>query len=102
MKGGKSNKIVDLRKVALGTKPKKEYAYNDEELKEIIVDQDVTIKLIKNEKGVFVDIRKYYKGYPTKKGVRIEAGKFRDVISILNVDLKEIPIDDGLKELENI
>ena len=56
----------------------------------IHISDDIKARLIANNNGYFVDMRKYYKGYPTKKGIRILATKFRDVAKVLKVDIDEI------------
>ena len=76
---------------------------NEEELKVINVGDDITIKLIANNYGVFVDVRKYYKGYPTKKGIRILATRFNDVAFLLHDDIeKYVPKQSDLKDLNKI
>ena len=62
----------------------------DDELKVITLDNDLVVKLIANNKGVFVDFRKYYKGYPTKKGIRILATKFQEVARVMNEDINKL------------
>ena len=50
----------------------------------------VQFNQIENEKGQYVDIRKYYNEFPTKKGIRIEAHVFKDVIESLKDELNNI------------
>lgn len=68
------------------------YDLNDEDIKKINLDDGIVVKLIANNKGVFVDFRRYYKGYPTKKGVRVLASKFREVADILSEDIEKYGI----------
>jgi hypothetical protein len=66
------------------------YALDDKELKLIHINDDIKARLIANDNGYFVDIRKYYKGYPTKRGIRILATKFNTLADILKADIEEI------------
>ena len=66
------------------------YDLEDEEMTKITLDNDIVVKLIANNKGIFVDVRKYYKGYPTKKGIRIIASKFTEVSKMLEDDIKKL------------
>jgi len=91
MKMEEEQKEIDLRDIKLGTKSaKKTYDLVDDELKVITLDNDLVVKLIANNKGVFVDFRKYYKGYPTKKGIRILATKFQEVARVMNEDINKL------------
>ena len=88
MKMEEEQKEIDLRDIKLGVKSaKKTYDLVDDELKVITLDNDLVVKLIANNKGVFVDFRKYYKGYPTKKGIRIIASKFNELANILEKEI---------------
>lgn len=69
---------------------KKEYTLDDKILTSIQLEKNVKVCLIENEKGCFVDIRKYYNEFPTKKGIRIEVHTFKDVIKSLEEDLNHI------------
>jgi hypothetical protein len=101
-------KEVDLRNDVLNKKTKKSvekrsYDLIDDEIRKITLDGDIVVKLISNNKGVFVDFRKYYKGYPTKKGIRIAATKFKEVFKILNKDIsKLIPESNDLVSLDEL
>ena len=99
------NKEIDLRgdKMLLGKKTKKTYDLDDNELRVITLDNDLVVKLIGNNKGYFVDVRKYYKGYPTKKGIIILATKFLEVSKVLKNDIVEhIPAAADLADLAEI
>ena len=86
------SKAIDLRTdiKTIEKKNKNTYDLVDDELKVITLDNDLVVKLIANNKGVFVDFRKYYKGYPTKKGIRILATKFQEVAKVMNEDIKKM------------
>lgn len=64
------------------------YDLEDVELKKINLDKNLCVRLISNINGTFVDIRKYYKGYPTKRGVRISNYMFQKLIELLKDSLK--------------
>lgn len=82
---------VDLTdKQFLNKKVKKNEDFNDKDLRIININDEVKAKLIANDKGYFVDIRKYYKGYPTKKGIRILATKFVTASEIIKKDVEEL------------
>ena len=87
----KKNKEIDLRgdTILLGQKTKKTYDLVDTEIRVVTLDNDLVVKLIGNNKGYFVDFRKYYKGYPTKKGIRMLATKFLEVSKVLKDDIIE-------------
>lgn len=99
-------KTIDLRSKTtklLEKKVKTTYDLIDDELKVITLDNDLVVKLIANNKGVFVDFRKYYKGYPTKKGIRIIATKFKEVAKVLIEDItKLVPNASDLSDLNQI
>lgn len=88
----------------LGKKTDKVYDLNDTELKVVKIDGDIIFKLMSNNKGVFVDIRKYYKGYPTKKGIRVYASIFDKVSKILEPDIRNAvpPQDLQMDELYKV
>jgi len=91
MKLEEEQKEIDLRDIKIGDKKaKKTYDLIDDELKVVTLDNDLVVKLIANNKGVFVDFRKYYKGYPTKKGIRILATKFQEVAHVMNEDINKL------------
>ena len=94
---GEDNKIVNLDDNKENRKPKekKPYDIDDTIIREITLTGDLHVKLISNVNGYFVDIRKHYKGFPTKKGIRILATKFLKAAEYLKADLKSlIPQED--------
>ena len=98
-------KAIDLRteNKMLEKKTKRTYDLVDDEIKVVTLDNDLVVKLIANNKGVFIDFRKYYKGYPTKKGIRISATKFQEVANIMAPDIKKlVPNSSDLTDLNNI
>lgn len=71
-------------------KKKQPYNLNDKELMEIYINPNMVVKLLQNDNGLFVDFRKYYKGYPTQKGLRFLASKMIDLDTILIPEIKKI------------
>ena len=69
---------------------KKEYELNDTNICSIQVPGNIKIALIENEKGKFVDLRRYYNGFPTKRGVRLEAIVFKNIVEELKGELNKI------------
>lgn len=82
-------KIIDLSQNQI-TNKKKEYDLNDKNICSVQLDKNIKVALIENEKGKYVDIRKYYNEYPTKKGIRIEASVFKTVVESLKDELDNI------------
>ena len=82
-------KIIDLSQNQASNK-KREYDLNDKNICSVQLDKNIKVSLIENEKGQYVDIRKYYNDFPTKKGIRIEAHVFKDVIESLKDELNNI------------
>ena len=71
------------------SKGKKEYDLDDMVLRDISLAGDIHVRLISNTNGYFIDLRKYFKGYPTKKGIRILASKFVTASELLKKDLAD-------------
>ena len=69
---------------------KTEYDLHDKKLVSIQLEKNIQVCLLENEKGQYVDLRKYYNDFPTKKGIRIEAHAFKDVIESLKEELNKI------------
>lgn len=69
------------------TTKKNEYKLNDKNICSIQLDGNIKVALLENEKGVFVDIRRFFNEYPTKKGVRIDVKTFKTVIESLKQEL---------------
>lgn len=66
------------------------YTLEDKEIKRINLDGDIVVRLLTNNLGAFVDIRKYYKGYPTKKGIRIYVNNYTKINDLLMDDIKKL------------
>ena len=82
-------KTIDLSQNKVLNK-KREYDLNDKSICSIQLDKNVKVALIENEKGKYVDIRRYYNDFPTKKGIRIEANVFKEVIESLKDELNNL------------
>lgn len=53
------------------------YDLNDEDLKTVEIGNEIKGKIIKNEHGIFIDIRKYnFNKFPTNKGIRLTKNQF--------------------------
>lgn len=74
-----------------------DYAFDDQVHTKVELDGDIVVKLLSNNKGVFVDIRKHYKGYPTKKGIRIYASYFKQLYEALKDDIDKRIVDTKSK-----
>lgn len=68
---------------------KKVYDLVDEILKTITLERDIIVRLISNNNGLYIDFRKYFKGYPTKKGIRVYAAKFKEIYDLLEEDINK-------------
>lgn len=66
---------------------KKEYDLDDTTIRDIALAGNIHFQLISNVNGYFIDIRKFFNGYPTKKGIRILASKFATASDLLKADL---------------
>ena len=71
-------------------KNKKEYDIDDTIIRDITLAGEIHVRLISNTYGYFVDIRKYFKNYPTKRGIRMLATKFSAAADYLKKDLAEL------------
>lgn len=85
----KDKKVINLDEDK-NKKKKKEYDIDDTVIRDITLSGDIHIKLISNINGYFVDIRKHFNGYPTKKGTRILATKFVIAANYLKKDLESV------------
>ena len=74
----------------LKKKIKRGYDIDDTIIRDITLSGDVHVRLISNTNGYFVDVRKYFNGFPTKKGIRILASKFSSAANYLKKDLESI------------
>ena len=59
---------------------KKPYPYNDQILFEIVEEGDLRFRVLNNEKGTFVDIRRYFNDKPSPKGIRLPIEVFDKIL----------------------
>ena len=70
--------------VFLGKKQEKnEYLLNDQVVEERVFANDIRVREINNERGSYIDIRKYIFGKPTKKGVRLTKEEAKNMVEWL-------------------
>lgn len=65
-------------------KPKMVQKEEFSELKKIDLGKNVYLRVLQNSDGKFIDIRRFYKGYPTKRGVRFTQDMFDLIKTTLN------------------
>ena len=75
-----------------------EYPYNDKELCRVTLSNDFVVRIISNEAGKFVDIRKYFNGNPTRKGVRLNVTTMYDVFRLIKEDIDENGVQINIEE----
>lgn len=68
----------------------KPYTLNDSIISKKVVGSNLHVKLLKNERGYFVDLRRYDFGKPSKYGVRLSARNFKIACDYLKEDLKAV------------
>jgi hypothetical protein len=71
-------------------KTKTTYDIDDTIIRDIKLSGDIHVRLLSNINGYFIDIRKYQRGFPTKKGIRFLASKFALAVDYLKQDLNNI------------
>lgn len=64
------------------------FKLEDKELKRIQLTDRVYLRLIDTPNGIITDIRKFYKGFPTKQGVRFNFDTFKKLVEVLKDDIK--------------
>lgn len=75
---------------------KKPYPYNDQVLFENVEEGDIHFQVLSNEKGTFVDIRKYFSDKPSRKGIRMPIEVFEKVYkSYVNSDYNKVKDEDS-------
>ena len=56
---------------------------NEQEIKKIEIDKNIIFRLLDVNGKKLVDIRRYYKGFPTKKGIRFDYDSFKEINNII-------------------
>lgn len=72
------------------TNKSKPYTLNDSIISKKVVGSNLHVKLLKNERGYFVDLRRYDLGRPSKYGVRLSVKNFKIACDYLKEDLEAI------------
>jgi len=62
------------------SKLKTAYNISDDVLAEIPIDKKLKVKILKYKDAFYIDIRKYFGIYPSRKGIRISTSTFSDII----------------------
>lgn len=65
----------------------KKYVYkieDEKELQKVEIDKNIILRVIEIGDKKLIDIRRYYKGFPTKRGVRFDYKVFETLKEILN------------------
>lgn len=86
----KNKNTINLDEEKDKKKVKKEYDIDDTIIRDITLSGDIHVRLLSNTNGYFVDIRKYFNGFPTKKGIRMLATKFSIAANYLKKDLETV------------
>lgn len=71
-------------------KAKKEYDLDDTIIRDITLSNETHLRLLSNINGYFIDIRKFFRGYPSSKGIRVSAGKFALAMDYLKKDIEQL------------
>jgi len=84
------NKIDELTVIKKDEDTKllgKKYTYKIDDEKELLkveIDKNLVLRVLELPDKKMVDIRKYYKGFPTKRGVRFSYDVFETIKKIMN------------------
>jgi hypothetical protein len=82
-------------------KKKKPYVYNDHILFEYI-EEDIHLQVISNERGVYVDIRRFFDGRPSSRGIRMPVDVFERVYKGYAKSDYDVLQDNKENESENM
>lgn len=63
------------------------YEINEKIILTIAVDKNHIFRVLDDINGRYVDIRKFYKGFPTKNGIKIPLTIYNEVNKIINTKL---------------
>lgn len=64
----------------------KKYVYkleDEKELQKVEIDKNIVLRVIEMGDKKLIDIRRYYKGFPTKKGIRFDYKVFDTLKEII-------------------
>lgn len=90
-----NDNVIDLDEDAKKKKKKPNYDLDDTIIKDIQLSNEVHIRLLSNINGYFIDFRKYFRGYPSQKGIRVSVGKFILACDYLkkDIDALNLPVN---------
>ena len=83
IKNQNSNEIEKKEIETIKIPSKFSYKLIDEELKKVELEKNIILRLLKSDGKLYIDLRKYYKNYPTKRGIRIPYDVFMETIKYL-------------------
>lgn len=78
----KENKSVEVKDNFIG----KKYVYkieDEKELQKIEIDKNIVMRVIEIGDKKLIDLRRYYKGFPTKRGIRFDYKIFNTLKEII-------------------
>ena len=52
------------------------YTIEEKEVKKMQIDHNLFVRVLQSPDDMYLDIRKYYKGYPTKQGIKFRYSIF--------------------------
>ena len=78
-----SNEIQKKEIETIKIPSKFSYKLIDEELKKVELEKNIILRLLKSDGKLYIDLRKYYKNYPTKRGIRIPYEVFMETVKYL-------------------
>lgn len=78
-----SNEIQKKEIETIKIPSKFSYKLIDEELKKVELEKNIILRLLKSDGKLYIDLRKYYKNYPTKRGIRIPYDVFMETVKYL-------------------
>lgn len=68
-------------------KPTIVYKVDETELKKIELEKNVYMRIIQVNDEKYIDIRKYYKGYPTRRGIRFKMYMYKIIQNIIQEEI---------------
>lgn len=60
------------------------YSIEEKELKKIEIDKNIFLRVLYVNGRSMIDVRRYYKGYPTKKGIRFSLETYRNIKDLID------------------
>lgn len=64
----------------------KKYTYkieDERELQKVEIDKNIVLRVLEIGDRKLIDLRRYYKGFPTKKGIRFDYSIFKTLKNII-------------------